>query len=356
MRHSFNIIVSAFFVIFVCEACGNVNDFPDLVATQSNNEKDTTTAVIDTTAISDSDTIAIDETPLASEYEKTLVPADSGMYKDFLANFLYNDEDGTWDDGTFDATTQQWTKGVKTLTITFSASDVSYTYASKKGKEGTPGAEDFTITKSGANITITAHTKCNYILQGETSNGSFKLYTDSKCIVTLNGVTLTNPYGAAINIQKGNDGGKRMFLVVANDTKNYLTDGASYTTKYYPGTSEEEDEKGVIFSEGKICVSGGGYLSVTGQGKNAVACDDYIYLHKGPQLTLKPFTNYDGIKAKDGIYIGGGVLNIVCNGDNSKGLNTDSLLWVNGGRTIIVGAGTALKYGQKNIISGTLRH
>lgn len=325
-------------------SCGNVNDFPiderDVVVPEDKGE-DVTVELFDD--------IVIDEIPLQNETETVLKPSDGGMYKDFLANFLYDEETEEWDEGTFDADAQQWTKGVKTLTVTFADDAVSYYLTSKKGKPAAIDEEDFTIEKDGGHVTVMAHTKCNYVLKGASADGSFKLYTDKKCIVTLSGVDITNPSGAAINIQKGIDGGKRTFLVIAKGTRNFLCDGETYSKKLYPGTQEEEDEKGTVFSEGKICVSGSGYLSVSAKGKNAIACDDYLYLHVGPQITVTPSAGYDGIKAKDGLYIAGGVLNISCSGNAAKGLNTEGVMEVSGGRTTVISTSIPLENADNTV-------
>ncbi len=342
----------AFTIVAAFTDCGNVNDFPDLgeskytepsgILPPGSSEDDEEGGEM-TPGIELEDDIVPDETPLASEGEITLKAADGGMFKDFLYNFTYDDETGDYDSeypptSYFNASTQEWVKGVKTILVTYSDGGITLDYKNKDGvQKGESGikSEDFEITKNGAHLTIKAHTKCNYILQGSTANGSFKLYSDKKFIVTMKGVSITNPNGSAINIQKGRDDdgiltGKRGFFVVYNNTKNYLTDGASYDTP------ADEDQKGVIFSEGKLCFSGSGYLCINGKGKHGIATDDYIYLHKGPQITINASANNDGIKAKDGIYIGGGVLNITCSGNAARGMNTDNIMVVSGGRNTVI--------------------
>ena len=97
-----------------------------------------------------------------------------------------------------------------------------------------------------------------YELSGNTSDGFFKLYSASKQGITLNGLNLTNPNGAAINVQ-GPTGtpnkGKRTFIVLKGT--NTLADGTSYT-----GTPSDEDEKAVLFGEGQFVFSGTGSLEV----------------------------------------------------------------------------------------------
>lgn len=306
------------FATMVVTACGNMDDFPELTQLSANAEEETAVEV-DLT-----DTIAINETPLSGEVEDTPSATDGGEeYKDFIENFLYDDDTNTWDDG------------VKTLEVTFTDNGVSYVYKNKNSKVKTLDTSTLSVTTDGAHITVHAYKKMKYVLMGSTSNGSFKIYSDKKFQVHLDNVSITNPTGAAINCQKGDDGSKRCFLVVADGTSNYLCDGTTYDTP------EGEDEKGTIFSEGKVCISGGGYLKVESVGKHTFVSDDYVYLHKGPQLTLCPAAGYDGLKTNDGVYIGGGVLNISCSGKAAKGINTEGCVNITGGRTTIISTAEA---------------
>lgn len=292
-------------------ACGNMDDFPELASATGSEEE---TVVVDLT-----DNIEIDETPLTGEVET--VPSaenDEANYKDFVENFLYDEDNAAWDDG------------VKTLEVTFTDDGVTYVYKNKNGKVKTLDTSVLSVTTDGAHITVTAYKKMKYILNGSTSNGSFKIYSDKKFILSLNGVSITNPNGAAINCQKGSDGGKRCFMVVNEGTSNYLCDGTSYSTP------DGEDEKGTVFSEGKVCVSGSGYLKIESKSRHAFVSDDYVYLHMGPQLTLLPASGCDGLNTNDGVYIGGGVLNVVCTGNAAKGINTGGFVNILGGRTTVV--------------------
>ena len=85
--------------------------------------------------------------------------------------------------------------------------------------------EGVSVLQNGAHVVITSTVKkVAYALSGTTTDGSFKIYSDNKFKLALNGVNLANPSGAAINIQSG----KRVFVVSADGTENTLTDGSSY--------------------------------------------------------------------------------------------------------------------------------
>ncbi len=60
-----------------------------------------------------------------------------------------------------------------------------------------------------------------YELKGSTTNGFFKVYGAKKQAIVLNGVSITNPDGAALN----NQNKKRTFIVVKGT--NTLSDPSS---------------------------------------------------------------------------------------------------------------------------------
>lgn len=161
-----------------------------------------------------------------------------------------------------------------------------------------------TITQEGDDVTITSTAKAvEYLLSGTTANGAVKIYSDNKFKVTLNGATITNADGPALNIQSS----KRAFVVLADNTTNTLTDGSAYATV------AEEDMKGAIFSEGQIIFSGNGNLTVRGNYKHAIASDDYIRVRSG-NITIAGAVT-DGIHTNDAFIADGGTLAITAASD-----------------------------------------
>jgi hypothetical protein len=159
------------------------------------------------------------------------------------------------------------------------------------------------ITESGGDITITSTAKAvEYVVSGTTSNGSLKIYSDNKFKLTLNGVTITNNDGPAINIQSG----KRSFIVLSDNTTNTLTDGSTYPTS-------TEDMKGAFFSEGQMIFSGNGTLNVKGNYKHGIVSDDYVRVRSGNINITGAAT--DGIHTNDAFIADGGTLNIKATSD-----------------------------------------
>lgn len=99
-----------------------------------------------------------------------------------------------------------------------------------------------------------------YILSGQTTDGEFSLTGSYKCTLSLAGLSLTNPSGAAINIANG----KRIKISAKKNTENTLTDGTGGS------------QTGCIYSKGQIHLQGNGTLNVVGKTKHAIKSGDYI--------------------------------------------------------------------------------
>ncbi|SFC26351.1 carbohydrate-binding domain-containing protein [Spirosoma endophyticum] len=165
-------------------------------------------------------------------------------------------------------------------------------------------AKGVTITEANGDVTINSTaSEVEYILSGTTTNGSVKIYSDKKFKLTLNGVTITNADGPAINIQSG----KRSFLVLNDNTTNTLTDGATYTA------SGTEDMKGTLFSEGQLIFTGNGTLNVRSNYKHAISSDDYVRILSGTINVTGAAS--DGIHTNDAFIADGGTVSITASGD-----------------------------------------
>ena len=241
--------------------------------------------------------ISINTTSLTGESESIPTNENDENYDDFLENSKFSKE------------------------VTISYADGSATVSAlPDGVEAIVDGAGVTINSTIAGVA--------YELSGSTNNGYFKIYSEKKFKLTLNGVSITNNTGAPINIQSG----KRVFVVLADGSTNTLTDGNSYNTP------EGEDEKGAFFSEGQLIFSGKGQLEVKGNYKHGIVSDDYVRFRTGSNIYVST-SNGHGVKANDYVIIGGGVLNIEVSGTAKKGISTDGYVLVNGGRTTIITSG-----------------
>lgn len=219
------------------------------------------------------------------------------------------------------------------------------------------------VTISGADVQIAqselvSESTCGeitYILAGASQSGSLTLGGSYKASVELNGLTLTNPSGAAIDIQNG----KRISLSAKSGTSNILADG--------PGT-----QKGAINCKGHLELKGKGSLTVTGNQAHAIFAKEYLTV-KNLTLTI-PEAVKDGINCNqyfamesgsieisaagdDGIQvsfkdetdreaedtgaatISGGTLNVsIAKGSASKGIKADGDVSISGGEITIATA------------------
>ncbi len=226
--------------------------------------------------------------------------------------------------------------------------EITVTYTS--GGATVSGTTDsVTASVSGNQVTVTnlgSHV-VHYTLSGSASNGYFKLYSGKKQVVTLNSLSLTNPNGAAINIQgpaSSPSSGKRAFIVVQGS--NTLADGSSYSA-----TPSTEDEKATLFSEGKLVFSGSGSLTVTATGKAGITSDDYVHFQSGTYRVTS--TAGHGVRGKDYILVSGGTLNVETSASMKKGFSSDSLVCFNGGETTIRVTGGAAYDSEDGEYTGT---
>ena len=207
--------------------------------------------------------------------------------------------------------------------------------------------DDFTVTVNGNDVTIvySGEEYVMYELSGTANDGYFKLYSAKKQGITLNGVSITNPNGAAINVQgplAEPSKGKRTFVVLNGE--NSLADGTKYTD-----TPSTEDEKAAMFSEGQFIFSGEGSLTVAATGKSGIVSDDYVHFVSGTITvnvsssvivsgsdTLKPAC----VRGKDYVKMTDGTLSLTSTGTGGKGISSDGNGYFNGGTVNVTVTGS----------------
>lgn len=162
------------------------------------------------------------------------------------------------------------------------------------------------VTASGTHVTVAqsddvADDSCgeiSYILSGECSDGSFTLSGNYKASVELRGLSLTNPAGAAIDLQIG----KRVAVRVQEGTVNYLSDGASGS------------HKGALYCKGHIEFKQKGTLNVTGNKSHAIAAKEYVEIKNATINILA--AQKDGINCGQHFLMESGALSIANTADD----------------------------------------
>lgn len=134
---------------------------------------------------------------------------------------------------------------------------------------------DITVTgghvsvAQSADVSDTTCGELTYALCGSSDDASFSTTGSYKATVELSGLQITNPNGAALDIQNG----KRIKLKVIEGTSNSLTDGAS------------GGQKGCIVCKGHMEIAGKGSLTVTGNTNHGIFAKEYITL-KNADITV----------------------------------------------------------------------
>ena len=171
-------------------------------------------------------------------------------------------------------------------------------------------AQYVTPTISGAHVTIAQSNtaavdddEITYQLSGTTTDGSLTMSGSYKCTVSLAGVSLTNPSGAAINISNS----KRIQISAKKNTENTLTDGANGS------------QKACIYSKGQIQLQGNGTLNVIGNTKHGIKSASYIEIKN---LTLNVTSAVgDGINCEEYLQMKSGTVTI--SGVSDDGIQCD---------------------------------
>ena len=146
------------------------------------------------------------------------------------------------------------------VTVSYGSSSAAVTVAGDVAQYVEPTVSGAHVTIAQLNTDAVDDDEITYQLSGSTADGEFALSGAYKCTVSLAGLTLTNPAGAAINITNK----KRIQISAKTDTENTLTDGA------------DGSQKGCIYSKGQIQLQGKGTLNVYGNTAHAIKSGDYI--------------------------------------------------------------------------------
>lgn len=211
------------------------------------------------------------------------------------------------------------------------------------------------VTVSQLNTEAVDGDEITYQLSGTAADGSLTLDGSYKCTVALAGVTLTNPSGAAVNINNS----KRIQLSAKSGTVNTLTDGSG-------------SQKSCIYSKGQLQLQGNGTLNVAARLKHGIKSASYITV-KNLTLNITSAVS-DGISCEEYFWLKSGSVTISGTGDDgiqcdlggttSTGETTDhededsGNAYIEGGTLNITVAAAAAKgikcAGDLNVTDGSL--
>lgn len=218
------------------------------------------------------------------------------------------------------------------------------------------------ITHTGAKVTVTVTSTVQdivYHLSGSTSDGYLYITPNKRFTLSLEGVSITNSAGPAIDVLVD----KKTTVVLANNSQNFLTDGAA------------NPKKAAFQSKSELVFNGSGTLTVNGNKRNGIHSDDYVQINSGNIIVASAVA--DGIHC-DYFVMNGGTANITAAGDgvdgdtgfieinngtltvnvataDAKGLKCDSVVLISGGTITVNNSGDqskGIKSGKDMYISG----
>jgi hypothetical protein len=200
------------------------------------------------------------------------------------------------------------------------------------------------VTISGSTVTITQ--AGTYRATGSLANGRIVVNSTGTGVVRviLNGVTIANSTGAAVDIQAADEA----MVVLAAGTTNRLSDATTYS---YPSGVTEPDA--ALFSQADLTLTGTGSLTVQGNAYDGIASKDGLIVNSG---TITVTAKDDGIRGKDYLVIDGGTLNVTATGDGLKATNdtdaTAGYVCLTGGTATVTATGDAVSAETDVISSG----
>ena len=279
--------------------------------------------------------------------ESTRLPLSTFTYDNFQHTI-------TTDEQTYDITEVDSITMVHTIIIKWDETSATVELGNAPG---------ITYTTDGAHVTLTntdTTQEMEFVLSGESPDGSLTYNGAYKCKFHLDGLSLTSTRGAAMDIQCG----KRIDLLLTEGTQNSLNDCAG------------GQQKAALYCKGHMEIGGAGQLTVTGNTHHAIATKEYLrikrsagnilipeaendaihagqyFMMSGGNLTIKG-TKGDGIQAETTtdpadelngqLFIKGGDISIQVDNDDTKGIKSSSDMTITGGTINIAATGDGSK-------------
>jgi len=174
-----------------------------------------------------------------------------------------------------------------------------------------------TITGSGATVAnnkITITSAGTYSIKGTLTDGQIIVNAgdEDKVYIILNGVNITCSNSAPIYIKNS----KKTIISLADNTKNYIKDGASYVFE----DKSTDEPNAAIYSKDELTFIGKGSLTVDANYKNGITSKDDLKIENG---TITVNAKEDGLLGKDTVVVTNGNITINSGADGIKSTNTE---------------------------------
>jgi len=241
------------------------------------------------------------------------------------------------------------------VSVVYNGSSATVTVAGNVAQYVEPTVSGAHVTINQTNTDAVDDDEITYQLSGSTTDGEFVLAGSYKSTISLAGLEMTNPDGAAITVSNS----KRIQLSAKSGTTNTLTD------------CSDGSQKACVYSKGQLQLQGKGTLNVVGNTNHGIKSASYIHIKN---LTLNiTSTVGDALNCEEYFQMASGTVTlsgmgdegIQCDlgGDSSTGETTDhededtGNIYLEGGTLTITAAATAAKCikseGSINVSGGT---
>jgi len=165
------------------------------------------------------------------------------------------------------------------------------------------GSSSSSVKVDGGTVTI--NSGGTYVISGELTDGRIVVNAPKADVrLVLSGASITSSDGPAIDVQ---DAGNAI-VVLAKDSKNTLTDGATYASG--------QEATAALFSSDTLTVTGTGSLDVTGSYKDGISSKNGLIITRNTTINVKAAD--DGLRGKDYLVVEAGTLTVEAGGDGLK--------------------------------------
>ncbi|MBR4724287.1 MAG: carbohydrate-binding domain-containing protein [Lachnospiraceae bacterium] len=233
----------------------------------------------------------------------------------------------------------------------FTANDIYPSWSNETASHITMKGTDGSVSGSGAyfldgNLYIVQ--SGYYVITGELEDGSIVVDASSKSRIwiMLNGVTVTASDNAAFRI----DQAKKVFLTLAEGTKNTFSDGKEMSEE-----ALADGTNACVYVHDNLTINGSGQLTINGNYKNGITAKDNLVI-TGGDIVVNAVG--DGIRVNEKLKIRDTVLDVAAEDDglvlqnNSTDNDNNGYIYIMSGNISIVSKDDAVNSTEDVIIDG----
>lgn len=233
----------------------------------------------------------------------------------------------------------------------FTANDIYPSWSNETASHITMKGTDGSVSGSGAyfldgNLYIVQ--SGYYVITGELEDGSIIVDASSKSRIwiMLNGVTVTASDNAAFRI----DQAKKVFLTLAEGTKNTFSDGKEMSEE-----ALADGTNACVYVHDNLTINGSGQLTINGNYKNGITAKDNLVI-TGGDIVVNAVG--DGIRVNEKLKIRDTVLDVAVEDDglvlqnNSTDNDNNGYIYIMSGNISIVSKDDAVNSTEDVIIDG----